>query len=111
MRLLNFLISIFLLSISTAYAVDYKDLDKLSKNNSFFDDKGSPYFLEKVQDIKNSILIIYNHGSENDLKMDSCNKKPKRGYLWKGAVVPAPPLVLSWFEATSCNSGINCCCS
>ena len=89
MRLLNFLISIFILSISTAYAVDYKDLDKLSKNNSFFDDKGSPYFLEKVQDIKNSILIIYNHGSENDLKMDSCSKKPKRGYLWKGAVVPA----------------------
>jgi len=89
MRLLLILISISLLNISIAHTTDYKNLDKLSKNNSFFDDKGSPYSIEKIQDIKTSILIIYNHGSENDLKIDPCNKKPQKGYLWKGAVVPA----------------------
>ena len=53
------------------------------------DDKGNPYSVEKILNKKNSILIIYNHGSIQDTKKDSCKAKPKFGYMWDAAVAPA----------------------
>ena len=70
-------------------ALEYKGLEKLSKKNSFMDDKGKPYSIEKIVNKKDTILIIYNHGSGMDINIDPCQKKPLRGYIWKGAVVPA----------------------
>ena len=40
-------------------------------------------------DKKNTLLIIYNHGSEEDTSTDPCKLKPGFGYTWDGAVVPA----------------------
>ena len=53
------------------------------------DDKGKPYSEEKITDKKNTLLIIYNHGSEPDTDRDPCKLKPKFGYIWDGAVIPA----------------------
>ena len=85
------LIIFFLTIIQTSYAnsIEYKGLEKLSKNNTFIDNKGKPYSVEQILNKKNSILIIYNHGSGQDTKLDSCKAKPKSGYIWDGAVVPA----------------------
>ena len=87
----NILIILILLFSNNLFAdnLNYKDLDKLSKNNSFFDNKGNSYKIESIKDKKNSILIIYNHGSGNDNKKDSCKKNPSKGYIWQGAVVPS----------------------
>ena len=70
-------------------ALEYKGLEKLSKKNSFMDDKGKPYSINKITDKKNSFLIIYNHGSIQDVRVDPCKKRPQFGYIWDGAVVPA----------------------
>ncbi len=70
-------------------ALEYKGLEKLSKKNSFMDDKGKPYSIDKITDKKNSFLIIYNHGSIQDVRVDPCKKRPQFGYIWDGAVVPA----------------------
>ena len=53
------------------------------------DKKGKPYSEEEIKDKKNTILIMYNHGSEPDHKIDPCKLKPGFGYTWEGAVVPA----------------------
>ena len=57
-----------------------KDLKKISKNNSFIDNKGNNYSEEQITDKKNTILVIYTHGSANDQKIDKClsdwNKVP-----------------------------------
>ena len=86
-----FLIIIFLLVTNNLFAntLEYKDLEKLSKNNTFMNDKGKPYSIEEISDKKNSLVIIYNHGSIQDHKQDSCKAKPKFGYIWDAAVVPA----------------------
>jgi dienelactone hydrolase len=52
-------------------------------------DKGKPYSIDEISDKKNSLVIIYNHGSIQDHKQDSCKAKPKFGYIWDAAVVPA----------------------
>jgi len=85
------LIIFFLTTSQTSYAnsIEYKGLEKLSKNNTFMNNKGEPYSVEEILNKKNSILIIYNHGSGQDTKFDSCKAKPKYGYIWDGAVVPA----------------------
>ena len=86
-----FLIIFFLLVTNNLLAntLEYKGLEKLSKNNTFMNDKGKPYSIEEISDKKNSLVIIYNHGSIQDHKQDSCKAKPKFGYIWDAAVVPA----------------------
>ena len=86
-----FLIIFFLLITNNLLAntLEYKNLEKLSKNNTFMNDKGKPYSIEEISDKKNSLVIIYNHGSIQDHKQDSCKAKPKFGYIWNAAVVPA----------------------
>ena len=86
-----FLILIFSLVSNnlSANTLEYKGLEKLSKNNTFMNDKGKPYSIEEISDKKNSLVIIYNHGSIQDHKQDPCKAKPKFGYIWDAAVVPA----------------------
>ncbi len=86
-----FLIIIFFIATNNLFAnnLKYKGLEKLSKNNAFMNDKGEPYSIEEISDKKNSVVIIYNHGSIQDHKQDPCKAKPKFGYVWDGAVVPA----------------------
>ena len=87
----NFLIIIFLLVTNNLFAntLEYKGLEKLSKKNTFMDDKGKPYSIEEISDKKNSLVIIYNHGSIQDHKQDPCKAKPTFGYIWDASVVPA----------------------
>ena len=49
-----------------------KDLKKFSKDNGFVDNTGKVYSKEQITDKQNTILIIYNHGSDNDQKTDKC---------------------------------------
>ena len=49
-----------------------KDLKKISKDSAFVDNKGKVYSKEQITDKKNTILIIYNHGSDIDQKTDKC---------------------------------------
>jgi len=88
-KLLSIIIFLFVSQTLFAASLDYKGLEKLSKNNTFMDNKGNPYSIEKIVNKKNSLLIIYNHGSIQDTKKDSCKAKPKFGYIWDAAVVPA----------------------
>ena len=85
-----FFFIIFLISSQICYSesLDYKGLKKISKNSTFMDNKGKPYS-EDIKDKKNTLLIIYNHGSEEDTSTDPCKLKPGFGYTWEGAVVPA----------------------
>ena len=79
------------LSISFSFPsyAEYKGLKKISKNNTFVDGDGKPYLIENITNKENILLIIWNHGSEPDHKKDSCKLKPKWGYEWDGAVIPA----------------------
>ena len=70
-------------------ALEYDGLEKLSKKNTFMDDKGKPYSIDEITDKENSFIIIYNHGSIQDVRIDPCKAKPSFGYIWDGAVVPA----------------------
>tara|TARA_A100000164_G_scaffold255485_1_gene227625 strand:- start:670 stop:1602 length:933 start_codon:yes stop_codon:yes gene_type:complete len=72
-----------------ALAVEYDGLEKLSKKNTFMDDRGKPYSIDEIKDKQNSFVIIYNHGSIQDVRIDPCKAKPSFGYIWDGAVVPA----------------------
>ena len=85
-RIILVLASIF---FSNNLFAEYKGLKKLSKNNSFMDAKGIPYSSDLITDKENTLLFIWNHGSEPDTKIDKCKKKPKFGYIWDGAVPPA----------------------
>jgi len=49
-----------------------KELKKISKNNGFVDTKGKVYSKYQITDKKNTILIIYNHGSDYDQVTDKC---------------------------------------
>ena len=57
-----------------------KDLKKVSKDSGFVDSKGKTYSIDQISDKNNTILIIFNHGSSNDQKIDKClgpsNKVP-----------------------------------
>ena len=52
-----FLIIIFLFVTSNIFAntLEYKGLEKLSKNNTFMNDKGKPYSIEEISDKKKFI--------------------------------------------------------
>ena len=52
-----------------------KDLEKISKDNAFIDNTGKIYSLEKIDNKKNTILVIYTHGSMGDQKLDKCMSK------------------------------------
>ena len=86
-----FLIITFLLVTNNLFAntLEYKGLEKLSKNNTFMNEKGKPYSIKEISNKKNSLVIIYNHGSIKDHKQDPCKAEPKFGYIWDAAVVPA----------------------
>ena len=87
--MIKYILIIFFSFISLQCLAEYKGLKKLSKNNSFMDNKGNPYSIEKITDKENTLLLIWNHGSYPDTKIDKCKKKPKFGYEWEGAVIPA----------------------
>ena len=80
-RILIFLIISFFLTNAYSSSKFDKDLKKFSKDNGFIDSKGKIYSENEIKDKKNSILIIYNHGSDNDQKSDKCtnpvNNVPK----------------------------------
>ena len=63
---------IFLTSNAYSNSKFDKDLKKFSKDNGFVDNKGKVYSKEQITDKQNTILIIYNHGSDNDQKTDKC---------------------------------------
>ena len=72
-RILVFLcIFIFFTTNSYSNLKFDKDLKKFSKDNGFVDNKGKVYSKEQINDKKNTILIIYNHGSDIDQKTDKC---------------------------------------
>ena len=81
-----FLIILFFPLISLA---DYPDLKKISKNNTFMDALGKPYSIEKIKDVENILLIMWNHGSGEDAKKDKCKLKPGYGFEWEGSPIPA----------------------
>ena len=68
---ISLIISFFLTDAYSNSKFD-KDLKKFSKDNGFIDSKGKIYSENEIKDKKNSILIIYNHGSDNDQKSDKC---------------------------------------
>jgi len=90
-RFLVILIPLFLSisQISFAGSLDYKGLEKISKNNTFMDGEGLPYPDDKITDKKNTLLIIFNHGSSADAKRDVCSKKAKVGKIGSAGLVPA----------------------
>ena len=69
-----FTLIFFLIISSNAHSISKfdKELKKISKNNGFVDNKGKLYSKEQITDKKNTILIIYNHGSDYDQKTDKC---------------------------------------
>ena len=71
-----FLIIIFLFVTNNLFAntLEYKGLEKLSKNNTFMNNKGEPYSIDEISDKKNSVVIVYNHGSIQDHKQDPCKQ-------------------------------------
>ena len=50
-----------------------KDLKKVSKLNGFTDSSGTIYPADQISNKENTILIIYNHGSTVDWKLDKCS--------------------------------------
>ena len=86
---ISLLVFLAISRISFAGSLDYKGLEKISKNNTFMDSKGIPYPDDKITDKKNTLLIIFNHGSSADAKRDHCSKKAKVGKIGSGGLVPA----------------------
>ena len=85
-------IIIFSLLLSTQVFADKKadnrfekDLKKISKDNGFVNNLGKVYPVDNISDKKNTILIVYTHGSNNDHHIDKCNKK------WN----KVPPIILN----------------
>ena len=70
------LLALFLLISTYCYADTKfdKDLAKVSKDNGFVDNKGAVYPIEQISDKKNTLLIIFNHGSSTDQVLDKCSK-------------------------------------
>ena len=83
-----------LLLSSPAYADERfdKDLKKISKLNSFFNNKGKPYQIQKNINKDKTIIIIFTHGSHGkDQKINSCkrawNKIPPPIYQLDGTKI------------------------
>ena len=79
-KILIFLFFIIFLTNAYSDSKFNKDLKKVSKDNGFVDSNGETYPSEQITDKKNIIIIIYNHGSDIDQKIDKClspwNKVP-----------------------------------
>ena len=73
-KLLIFLFLIILSSNAYPDSKFEKELKKVSKHNGFLDSNGKTYPSEQITDKKNTILIIYNHGSDYDQLTDKCTK-------------------------------------
>ena len=73
-KLLIFLFLIILSSNAYSDSKFEKELKKVSKDNGFVDSNGKTYHSEQITDKKNTILIIYNHGSDYDQVTDKCTK-------------------------------------
>ena len=73
-KILIFLFFIIFLTNAYSDSKFNKDLKKVSKDNGFVDNKGGIYSSEQITDKKNTILIIYNHGSDYDQVTDKCTK-------------------------------------
>ena len=71
-KILIFLFFIIFLTNAYSDSKFSKDLKKISKDNGFVDGKGKIYSAEEITDKKNTILIIFNHGSDIDQKIDKC---------------------------------------
>ena len=67
-----------------------KDLAKLSKANTFIDNKGKKYTVDEIKDKKNTLLIIWSTGEGGDHQLDKCSFK-NIGYTWEGA----PPAAIA----------------
>ena len=82
LRHIKFLgIIIFSLLLSTQVFADKKadkrfekDLKKISKDNGFVDSLRKVYSVDDISNKKNTILIIYTHGSLGDQTIDKCSK-------------------------------------
>ncbi|MDB9979827.1 hypothetical protein OAD70_06110 [Candidatus Pelagibacter sp.] len=74
-------IIIFSLLLSTQVFADKKadkrfekDLKKISKDNAFVDNLGKTYSVDTISDKKNTILIVYTHGSLGEKILDNAIK-------------------------------------
>ena len=69
------IILLFIIFSSNVYADSKfdKDLKKVSKLNGFTDILGTIYPADQISNKENTILIIYNHGSTVDWKLDKCS--------------------------------------
>ena len=69
------IILLFIIFSSNVYADSKfdKDLKKVSKLNGFTDSSGTIYPADQISNKENTILIIYNHGSTVDWKLDKCS--------------------------------------
>ena len=89
LRHIKFLvIIIFSLLLSSQSFADKKfekDLKKISKDDGFVDNLGKIYSVDIISDKKNTILIVYTHGSLGENTLDKCNKK------WN----KVPPIILN----------------
>ena len=66
MKKILLIASFLLISLNIhTLALEYDGLEKLSKKNTFMDDKGKPYSITEITDKENSFIIIYNHGPNN----------------------------------------------
>ena len=80
MKKLLLIITLSLLLSGNAYAQSKsdkkfeKDLKKISKDNGFVDNLRKVYSVDNISDKKNTILIVYTHGSLNDQTIDKCSK-------------------------------------
>ena len=74
-RLIFFFILIFSFSCFAASKRFEKDLNKVSKLNSFIDDQAKLYLEGDIGNKKDILLIIYNHGSDDETKLDLCTRE------------------------------------
>ena len=68
------LLAVLISTYSHADSKFDKDLKKVSKHNGFVDSEGTIYPIEQISNKENTILIIYNHGSDVDWVLDKCSK-------------------------------------
>ena len=78
MKKIIVIISILFVFISSSFADKRfkRDLKKISKLNSFVDNKGNPYELDENIDKDKTIILIYTHGQwGGDQKLNGCNRR------------------------------------
>ena len=66
--LVTIILSLLLSSYSFADKKFDKDLKKVSKDNGLIENNGKIYSINNISDKKNTILVVYSHGSHVDKK-------------------------------------------